>query len=532
MNKFNRNFPNYDDDSDYNTNANSYYKDLGRKTKLIKLLAKRIWEYENTLNETLEQIEQRLTDYILENDTLMTERLENWDKRIDEMPEEMSSLFVTWLEDGTLEQIINHDVLGNKADKIYVDDELGNKADKTYVNVLNEEVNNQLTQTNQVLKTIHVNVKDEPYNAKGDGVTDDTQAIQQAIDDAGVSGGLVYIPTGTYLITDTLVISNPYVEIEGAGMSSVLMLNTTGVSGIQIGVKDFENTKVYGTTIKNMRTAGEPHTAIEINQAYETTIENVRITAATTYGIQTIYGWGSGFKRVVFSDMVVRPTEACFYFRRNSGAASLVNCYTSGLARKTKYGIHLAPNKADEIGNSVHGLSMTNCTWQGFSESGIYIEVGHAITISGNYFEGNNLEIMVGAKDGIHSTTGITIQGSRFTPLDGKPCIYIKNGRGVVIQGNVFPSGNDPILIMNNNTRNLSFTGNSDWGGDPQALHNRMRVESDGQKPQVYVTDNSNFLYSNASQKNVLRYTINANGTDTNSTFELVGEYEFPVYTQ
>lgn len=111
----------YPNDTDYTTNAPSYYDDLARKQKLIELLAKRIWEYEETLNESLEQIEQRLTDYILENDLLMNERLENWDKRIDEMPEEMRSLFVTWLNDGTLEQIINHDVLGNKADQSELD---------------------------------------------------------------------------------------------------------------------------------------------------------------------------------------------------------------------------------------------------------------------------------------------------------------------------------------------------------------------------------------------------------------------------
>src|SRR5699024_7835193 len=117
-------FPYYPDESDYNTNAPSYYDDLARKQHLIKLLAERIWEYEKTLDESLEQIEQRLTDYIFENDSLMNERLENWDKRINEMPEEMRTLFVEWLNDGTLEQIINHDVLGNKADKKFVDSEI------------------------------------------------------------------------------------------------------------------------------------------------------------------------------------------------------------------------------------------------------------------------------------------------------------------------------------------------------------------------------------------------------------------------
>lgn len=117
----NKRFPRYPDDADYQTNSPSYYEDLARKQKLIQLLAEKIWEYENTLDETFEQIEQRITDYILENDSLMNERLENWDQKIDEMPEEMRSLFVEWLNDGTLEQIINHDVLGNKANTAFIE---------------------------------------------------------------------------------------------------------------------------------------------------------------------------------------------------------------------------------------------------------------------------------------------------------------------------------------------------------------------------------------------------------------------------
>lgn len=54
-----------------------------------------------------------------------------------------------------------------------------------------------------------LDVTQAPYNAKGDGITDDTQALQAAIT-AARSGGasrLVYVPNGTYLVSNTLQVS-------------------------------------------------------------------------------------------------------------------------------------------------------------------------------------------------------------------------------------------------------------------------------------------------------------------------------------
>jgi hypothetical protein len=59
-----------------------------------------------------------------------------------------------------------------------------------------------------------INVKDAPYNATGDGVTDDSAAIQAAINAcAAGGGGRVFIPTGTYVCVGLLLPS--YVTIEG-----------------------------------------------------------------------------------------------------------------------------------------------------------------------------------------------------------------------------------------------------------------------------------------------------------------------------
>lgn len=70
-----------------------------------------------------------------------------------------------------------------------------------------------------------VNVKDAPYNAVGDGVTDDTAAIQAAIDVCTNIGGTVYFPDGVY------VIGGEYKAIAGTAGYSQLLLPAFGECG-------------------------------------------------------------------------------------------------------------------------------------------------------------------------------------------------------------------------------------------------------------------------------------------------------------
>jgi hypothetical protein len=52
-----------------------------------------------------------------------------------------------------------------------------------------------------------INVKDAPYNAKGDDITDDYAAISAAVA-ACPPGGIVYFPPGKYITTNTINITN------------------------------------------------------------------------------------------------------------------------------------------------------------------------------------------------------------------------------------------------------------------------------------------------------------------------------------
>lgn len=96
--------PHYNNDSDYTTNAPSYYDDLARKNQLVKYLAKKIWEYEEILDKTLEEIEDILNEYI----TIIDGKIEEIDHVIGEgFNDRIEILLREWLADGTLDHIIN-----------------------------------------------------------------------------------------------------------------------------------------------------------------------------------------------------------------------------------------------------------------------------------------------------------------------------------------------------------------------------------------------------------------------------------------
>jgi hypothetical protein len=71
-----------------------------------------------------------------------------------------------------------------------------------------------------------IRAKDAPYNAVGNGIADDTNAIQKAINACPV-GHAVFLPAGNYRITTTLVIRNSIV-LRGAGIGQTTITHATG----------------------------------------------------------------------------------------------------------------------------------------------------------------------------------------------------------------------------------------------------------------------------------------------------------------
>lgn len=98
------------------------------------------------------------------------------------------------------------------------------------------------------------NVKGATYGAVGDGATDDSAAVQAAIDAAEVSGGIVYIPSGTYnMASSTLAIDKP-IKFCGDGILNTT-LSWTKTSGNCIEIGDVASS-FFGATLEHFRILG------------------------------------------------------------------------------------------------------------------------------------------------------------------------------------------------------------------------------------------------------------------------------------
>lgn len=166
------------------------------------------------------------------------------------------------------------------------------------------DVNVQTALDSSTLSRIFIDVKSK--GAKGDGVTNDSTAIQAAITESATSGVPVYLSPGTYIVNASLAISTP-ITVVGAGREKATLKAANGLndyvikfSGGAIGVgivgAHFADFTINGNM--GQQTAGG---GILADGAVDCTFERVRFTSCYNWGLKLgpITGGGTGHTNTV-----------------------------------------------------------------------------------------------------------------------------------------------------------------------------------------------------------------------------------------
>ena len=137
-----------------------------------------------------------------------------------------------------------------------------------------------------------VSVKD--FGAVGDGVTDDTAAIQAAIN----ASNAVYFPAGTYAIASSINLKTNLI-LQGDGDATVLEYTGTGYA---IHYADKTTDSVNNVVIKDLTVSTSTGSGIDFEAVYESQIcGNVSIIGHSTTPVAGKYGLHTGHANVAVS---------------------------------------------------------------------------------------------------------------------------------------------------------------------------------------------------------------------------------------
>ena len=323
------------------------------------------------------------------------------------------------------------------------------------------------------------NVKDAAYGATGDGVSDDTAAIQRAIDAVSAAGGgIVDIPAGNYMINTLYQTGNSY---EKAGLvlkSNIIVRIASGATlyAIPNGEKSYQMfsiTHVDNVHIVGGRLIGDRDNHIgNLGQ----TGYGVRITDATNVVIEDLYAgefWGDGVFLGENSKNITIYKVICDHNRRQGMSivgGQNVKILESEFKRSDgtppKSGIDIEPEGDYPIAKDIE---IRGCLFEGnttgFVVSNQYANsVAANITFADNTVRDNIYGVnLVGLKGGL--VTGNKVYNDQtITEIDIHWGIRLRNnGRystsNVKVSGNTVYGGNivDSTGESSNTVQNNTF---------------------------------------------------------------------------
>ncbi|WP_095056172.1 glycosyl hydrolase family 28-related protein [Pseudomonas sp. Irchel s3f7] len=349
------------------------------------------------------------------------------------------------------------------------------------------------------------NVRD--FGAKGDGITDDTAAIQRAIDAAAAAGGgQVYAPTGTYIVSGGEEPSDGCLMLK-----SNVYLYGDGMGATTVKVADGSDTKITGV----IRSAyGE--------QTHDFGVSNLTIDGNRDNTTGKIDGWFNGYI----------PGEAGYDSNVTLDSVEIKDCSGYGFDPHEQT-VNMVIKNSVSHGNGLDGFVADFLSDSTFENNVAYdndrhgfniVTSTHDFTLTNNvaYSNGGNGIVVQRGSEDIPSPSNITITGGEVYG-NGAEGVLIKLSSEVTVSGvDIHDNASAGIRIYgSNHVEIIDNTLNNNSLGSPvpeiiiQSYNDTLGVSG------KYFNGSDNTLQGNVIiGSNLSTYGIaerNEDGTDRNA---------------
>ena len=370
-----------------------------------------------------------------------------------------------------------------------------------------------VTRTAQAKMRDVVSVKD--FGAVGDGVADDTAAIQAAV----TAAAAVYVPAGTYVVNVVTLDANT--EIYGDGAASIIkqsasfvggsqgsLYANSGSAGSQVNNIIIRDLRVEGTNI-SAPTFSEFKHLVSLNGVRNALVENVQFIGFQGDGLYIGSGINGGDERHN-TNVIVRN---CFFDginKENRNGVSAIDCngllvdgnYFTRCTKSTMPGaidiepdaqifhivrdIKIVNNKFFDIGGNLGAIS--------FYLPGIaYTNFPRGFLVQGNHIDtcaANGVVFSYNVVGGVTESTGnFAVKILDNTVVNSTRPFEIPNAKDVLIEGNSFlGSAQDALISFNTANVNVLdcminnnfFYACGSTGGTGLSIFTCSRVSIDG----------------------------------------------------